>query len=71
MQKLRPREVGIPTYHFRARNTINVPSSRVLFKVSFPLYFMLKKAFGLFVILTWQMRVAITSLLRDKISPFK
>jgi hypothetical protein len=30
-----------------------------------------KNDFVLFVILTWRMRVAITSLLRDKLPPFK
>ena len=42
MQKLCPREVDIPTYHFEARITVGVSSSRVLFGVSFPLCFMLK-----------------------------
>ena len=31
----------------------------------------IKKAFGLILILTWWMHVAITSLLRDKLPPFK
>ena len=43
MQKLRPREVDILTYHFGAHKTIGVSSSRVLFRVSFPLSFMLKR----------------------------
>ena len=38
---------------------------------SFPLCFMLKNSFGIFVILTWRMHIAITSLLRDKLPPFK
>lgn len=71
MQKLRPWEVGIPTYYFGARKTVDVSSSRVLFRVFFPSMIYVKKAFGLFVILTWRMRVAITSLLRDKLPPFK
>ena len=69
--KVTPPEVGIPTYHLGARKTVGVSSSRVLFRVFFPSMLYVKKSFGLFVILTWRMRVAITSLLRDKLPPFK
>ena len=41
----------------------------LLFFFSFMLY--VKKTFGLFVRLTWKMRVAVTFLLRDKLPPFK
>ena len=71
MQKLRPREVGIPNYHFGARKTIGVSSSRVLFRVFFPSMLYVKNSFGLFVILTWQMHVGVTSILIDKLPPFK
>ena len=42
MQNLRPWEVGIPTYHFRAYKTVGVSSSRVLFRVYSPLCFILE-----------------------------
>ena len=42
MQKLCSLEVGIPTYHFRACKTVGVSSSRVFFRVSFRICFMLK-----------------------------
>ena len=71
MQKLRSREVGIPTYHFEAHKTVGISSFRVLFRVFFPSMLYVKKAFGIFVIIIRQMRVAITSLLRDKLPPFK
>ena len=53
MQKLRPREVGIPTYHFGARKTVGISSSRVLFIIFIPSLLYVKMAFGLFVRLTW------------------
>jgi hypothetical protein len=53
MKKLRPREVGIPTYHFEAHKTVGISSSRVMFRVFFSSMLYVKKAFGLFVILTW------------------
>ena len=71
MQKSRPLEVDVPTYHFGACKNIGVSSSRVVFKVFFLSMLYVKKAFGLFVILTWRMRVVVTSLLRDKLPPFK
>jgi hypothetical protein len=71
MQKLLPQEVGIPTYHFGAHKTVGVSSSRVLFRVFFPSIIYAKKAFGIFVILTGRMRIAVTPLLRDKLPPFK
>ena len=71
MQKLCPWEVGISTYHFGAHKTIGVSSSRVLFRVFLPSILYVKKAFVLFVILTWKMPVAVTSLLREKLPPFK
>jgi hypothetical protein len=66
-----PWEVGIPTYHFGTHQNVGISSSRVLFRVFFPSMLYVKKAFGLFVILTWRMCVAITSLPRDKLPPFK
>ena len=71
MQKLRPWAVDIPTYHFEARKIVGVSSSRVLFRVLFPSMIYVKKAFDLFVKLTWRMHVVVTSLLRDKLPPFK
>ena len=71
MQNLRPWEVGIPTYHFRAHKIVGVSYSRVLFRVFFPSMLYVRKVFVLFVILTWKIRVAITSLLRDKLPAFK
>ena len=64
MQKLRPQEVGIPTYHLGARKIVGVSYSRVLYRVFFPSMLYVKKVVVLFVILTWRMGVAITSLLR-------
>ena len=71
MQKLRPWEFDIPTYHFGAHKIVGVSSSRVLFRVFFPSMLYVKKAFRLFVILTWKMCVVVTSLLREKLQPFK
>ena len=71
MQTLRPREVGIPTYHFETCNIVGDSSSRVLFRVLFPYLLYVKNSFGLFVILTWWMRVVVTSPLRDKLPPIK
>ena len=42
MQKLHPREVDIPTYHFKAHKNIGISSSRVMFGTYFPQLFMLK-----------------------------
>ena len=71
MQKLSPWEVGIPTYHFEACKTVGVSSSMALFRIFFPSMLYVKKSFGLFVILTWRMCIAVTSLLKDKLPPFK
>ena len=42
IQKLCPREVGLPIYHFGVNKTIGISSSRVLFRVFLLPCFMLK-----------------------------
>jgi hypothetical protein len=42
MQKLCPREVGLPIYHFGVNKTVGVSSSRVVFRVFLLPCFMLK-----------------------------
>ena len=69
MQKLCPREDDIPTYYFRVHKIVGFSSSRVMFRVS--LYELCYKGLWTLCNAHLWMSIADTSLLRDKLPPFK